>query len=445
MSRNYESVWDTSTNPIINKKNTILTVTEQEVLAISIDENGFEIDDQGFNFHNVSTSTLDGTYSFNLNGRHIMCVGNHLYQYHITKKMWSKLPQQMVQKRVGVACISVSDKVIVFGGCESGVVTDAIDVINEDFSVSRTFSKLPLPLKFHTVTKISDHEFILCGGENCSSRPVDNVYYGRVMPNTLTFRPDNWEINWAKLKSLNSRRSKHCTFYVKNKIIVIGGVTNSNLMTPNRQNKQITLNPWGPTGGSPLKKRIIEGNIEILKLKKTSSATRAIAFSRNCNQEDYLPFILDVQNGKINWNWIKSKGWKDAKELPFSVIRGSVVVSPDGKYAIIVPGIAKESAEKQKNVYLLNIKTLKIEVVRRENEREGIQSEANVMDLYDGWNIFDSRMWDTNEYETEDDNESILSCLNCHLIQQGSAISYADNRCPQCGHDTRDLIFGSIS
>ena len=49
------------------------------------------------------------------------------------------------------------------------------------------------------------------------------------------------------------------------------------------------------------------------------------------------------------------------QELPFSVIRGSVVVSPDGKYAIIVPGIAKESAEKQKNVYLLNIKTLKIE------------------------------------------------------------------------------------
>ena len=36
-------------------------------------------------------------------------------------------------------------------------------------------------------------------------------------------------------------------------------------------------------------------------------------------------------------------------------------MSPDGKYAIIFPGIAKESSEKQKNVYLLNIKTLKIE------------------------------------------------------------------------------------
>ena len=281
-------------------------------MAISIDENGFEVDDQGFNFHNVSTSTLEGTYSFILNEKHILCIGKHLYQYHTTKKMWSKLPQQMTKNRVGVACISVADKVIIFGGCENGVVTDAIDVINEDFSISRSFSKLPLPLKFHTVTKISDHEFILCGGENSGSKPVDTVYYGRVRPDTLIFRPENWEINWAKLKSLNSRRSKHCSFYIKNKLIVIGGVTNSDLMTPSRQNK-ISLNPWGPTSGSPLKKRIVEGSIEVLKLKKTSSATRAIAFTRNCNQEDYLPFIIEAKNGKVNWNWVKGKGWKEAK------------------------------------------------------------------------------------------------------------------------------------
>ena len=83
--------------------------------------------------------------------------------------------------------------------------------------------------------------------------------------------------------------------------------------------------------------------------------------------------------------------------------------------------------------------------MRREKKIKDVQSDANVMDLYDGWNIFDSRIWDTNEGETEEDNENDLLCLNCHLIQQGSAISYADNRCPQCGHDTRDLIFGDIS
>ena len=28
-------------------------------------------------------------------------------------------------------------------------------------------------------------------------------------------------------------------------------------------------------------------------------------------------------------------------------------------------------------------------------------------------------------------------CLNCHLINMGSAISYWDNRCPQCGIEVR--------
>ena len=130
------------------------------MLAISIDENGFEIDDQGFNFNNVSTTTLDSTYSFILNGKHILCIGKHIYQYDITKKMWSKLSQQMSQTRVGAACISITDKVIIFGGSENGQVSNAIDVICDDFSISRTFSKLPIPLKFHTVTKISDTELI---------------------------------------------------------------------------------------------------------------------------------------------------------------------------------------------------------------------------------------------------------------------------------------------
>ena len=79
--------------------------------------------------------------------------------------------------------------------------------------------------------------------------------------------------------------------------------------------------------------------------------------------------------------------------------------------------------------------------MRRQNSQDGLLSDINVMDINDGWNIFDSRMWDNDEHENEYDEDSGLPCLNCHLIQQGSAISYADNRCPQCGHDTRDLIF----
>ena len=34
-----------------------------------------------------------------------------------------------------------------------------------------------------------------------------------------------------------------------------------------------------------------------------------------------------------------------------------------------------------------------------------------------------------------------VPCLNCHLIQMGSAISYWDNRCPQCGNQVESRTY----
>ena len=48
-------------------------------------------------------------------------------------------------------------------------------------------------------------------------------------------------------------------------------------------------------------------------------------------------------------------------------------------------------------------------------------------------NILDSYNQGVNELNEEEDNQP--PCLNCSLIQQGSAISYGDNSCPQCGRD----------
>jgi len=433
MSHNYESVWNITNDIPLSKKNTVLTLTEREVLAISVDENGFEVDNQGVNFCSMSSSTIDSSYSFVLDGNHMLCIGRLLYEYNTKKKMWSKRSHDMpldVQNRIGAACLSFGSKVMIFGGVVDGAVTNAIDVLNADFTTSRTLSILPVPLKFHTVTKISENEFILCGGKNAASNAVSDVYYGRVVSNR-SFSPLNWEVNWAKLKPLNSARSKHSAVYVNNRLIVIGGMTSFDELNQRNQRDQniINLNPWGPTTGSPLKRKAPGRNVEILKLKKSSKGVRAVAFTRNCREEMYLPFI------------ISRKGWKDAKELPFSMIQGSVTVSPDEKYAVIVPGTDKESA---KNVYLMDSKTLELQVVRREYNID--KFPPNTMDLTDGWNICDWRLGDTDDPENNDDDcdEYNLPCLNCSLIQQGSAISYADNRCPQCGNDTRSLIFGEL-
>ena len=61
-----------------------MSVTGGEVLAISVDANGFEVDNQGFNFHNVSTSTIDGAFCFALNDAHIICIGKFFYQYNLS-------------------------------------------------------------------------------------------------------------------------------------------------------------------------------------------------------------------------------------------------------------------------------------------------------------------------------------------------------------------------
>ena len=42
---------------------------------------------------------------------------------------------------------------------------------------------------------------------------------------------------------------------------------------------------------------------------------------------------------------------------------------------------------------------------------------------------------DPLEEDEDDETKAQLPCLNCRLIQMGSAISYGDNRCPQCGSE----------
>ena len=45
------------------------------------------------------------------------------------------------------------------------------------------------------------------------------------------------------------------------------------------------------------------------------------------------------------------------------------------------------------------------------------------------------RSYNNASSERQEDDDSQPPCLNCSLIQQGSAITYGDNRCPQCGRD----------
>ena len=249
--------------------NTCLAATEGGVLAVSVDENGFEVDDQGFNFPTTSSFTLDSTYSFELNDKHILCIGKVVYQYDTKKKMGSKLPQEMPHTREGAACLSFGKTVWIFGGCVDGVITSAIDVVREDFTICRAFATLPFPLKHHTVTKISETEFILCGGQNTNGNHVSDIFYGRVELGIYFGLPQvDWNIGWAYLKHLNAARSKHCAIFIKNQLVVVGGVTGYDNLDQSRKSS-VRLRNWGLTTWSPSKNKTIGANVETFKIKRS--------------------------------------------------------------------------------------------------------------------------------------------------------------------------------
>ena len=89
-------------------------------------------------------------------------------------------------------------------------------------------------------------------------------------------------------------------------------------------------------------------------------------------------------------------------------------------------------------------------VVRRENDNKRLSScndePMQIIDLNDwrlwnhDWRLSENDEQEQTDAQTDDDDDD-PPCLNCSLILQGSAISYADNRCPQCGKDTREIIF----
>ena len=183
------------------------------MLVVSIDENGFELDEQGIENPGNLLNAVYSTYSFRLGGKHVMCIGTLLYEYNESQQVWSKLSCEMPHNRVGAAYLELENKVVVFGGSINGQCTNTIDVINQDFSLCTMAGVMPIPIRFHTITKLSTNEFILVGGENSKGNMVQDVYYGQIPLHNRSFEPSYWDVRWAKLKPLNLARSKHCAFF----------------------------------------------------------------------------------------------------------------------------------------------------------------------------------------------------------------------------------------
>ena len=59
------------------------------MLVVSIDENGFELDDQVIETPSNLLNTVYSTYSFRLGGKHVICIGTLLYEYNESQQVCS--------------------------------------------------------------------------------------------------------------------------------------------------------------------------------------------------------------------------------------------------------------------------------------------------------------------------------------------------------------------
>ena len=276
-------------------ENTVITVTDGQVVATSIDESGFEINDTGFSFTNIPPLSGDNVLSFELKNFNILSIGKAMFKYNPYAKRWTEVCREMKRDRIGAACLTFGNNVIIFGGCFNGVCSNTIDVMRSDLSVHATSATLPFPVMFHTVTKISNYEFILCGGQNSSGLPVSDVYFGTFWITGLS-NLDTWEVFWVKLPDLNIRRWNHTAFYIKNKLVVAGGSSQINYW----------MTDVGVIGPKVLRQfsefeDFAGAEVEQLKLKKTYKLTKSREFVRIDGSKSYLPFSMP------------NKGWKKCK------------------------------------------------------------------------------------------------------------------------------------
>ena len=280
-------------------------MTDRQVLVTSVDENGFEVNDEGFKFSNISPFSADSILTFDLNNVTMLCLGKSMYQYNSKGKKWTELCKELTQDRVGAACLTLGNNILIFGGCLNGKCSNTIDVMSSDLTVRPTGATLPFPLMFHSVTKISKYELILCGGQNSAGIPVPDVYFGAFWLNGLS-NPDTWEIYWVRLPDLNIGRWSHTAFYIKNKLIVAGG------------SSQIHrgLTEIGAVGSTVLSQydmleteNIAGEDVEQLKLKKSYKLNKNLEFIRNDGNKSYLPFSMP------------RKGWKKCKVIDFMILK----------------------------------------------------------------------------------------------------------------------------
>ena len=288
-----------------------VAIRRNKAVLILVDNDGYSLEE--YQCLDFGVAHFEGCVSFLLENQLYFCIKKTLYQFIKNQRTWKKLSYDMKIVRYGAACVSLKEGTIIAGGCEfDGEVEELKDscfiITNQgDNLISTRIGKLPAKVKYHTLTKVSNNSFIVCGGIDVNGQETPKVYMGTLMKSTCNTPGVTSEspffIIWVTLPRMCKSRSGHFSMFVDNRLYVFGGTLLRNE-----------------------KEEVLERSLVECGLKADYSRTSL----------EVLP--LRVKGNDVGTRDESMVGKWKIRHMMYDISFASLVLSPDEKYGVIAGG-----------------------------------------------------------------------------------------------------------
>ena len=164
-------------------RNLGLAFSGDTAFVIMVENDGYTIEE--YKCTDFGIKNFDGCFAFTIEKELYICVRKQLHHFDKDEYKWKEMIDVMESIRCGPACVSLEQGTIITGGEVSEgdgapKLSNTCTLIkHEDTNiVMSNIGKLPASLKNHTLTKVSDNAFILCGGIDVNGYETRDVYLG---------------------------------------------------------------------------------------------------------------------------------------------------------------------------------------------------------------------------------------------------------------------------
>ena len=225
-----------------------IAINTDTVFLISVENDNFTI--QHYPCKEFGVKDLDSSYSFQLKKQIFLCVEKTLFGFHREKQKWIRF-KRMDAVRFGATCVSLKEGAIVSGGQKTNdsgareLSSSCILLRQEGKKIfACTAGNLPVKVRYHTMTAVSDDSFMMCGGMDSKGHESNEVFFGTLKKSPSRIQEDEnnpgasttaignkdpigrnsgWYIAWKKLPNMWEWRSNHCAMFLKEQLYVFGG------------------------------------------------------------------------------------------------------------------------------------------------------------------------------------------------------------------------------